>query len=116
MLGASGYEVVDLGVNVVPMEAIKAAESGGASIIGLSALMTTSMPYQKEVIDLLDAMDQRDDFFVIVGGGPVTRDYASDISANGWGPDAAAAVQVCDQLLSDSVTPANTGLVSREVE
>jgi methylmalonyl-CoA mutase cobalamin-binding domain/chain len=116
MLSASGYEVVDLGVNVVPMEAIKAAESGGASFIGLSALMTTSMPYQKEVVDLLDELGQRDDFYVIVGGGPVTRDYANDISANGWAPDAAAAVQVCDELDSGSATPANTGLVYKAAE
>ena len=116
MLSASGYEVVDLGVNVVPMEAIKAAESGGASFIGLSALMTTSMPYQKEVVDLLDELGQRDDFFVIVGGGPVTRDYADDINANGWAPDAAAAVQVCDQLDSGATTPANTELVYKAAE
>ncbi|GMQ94082.1 MAG: corrinoid protein [Acidimicrobiia bacterium] len=113
MLSASGYEVVDLGVNVVPMDAIKAAESGGASIIGLSALMTTSMPYQKEVIDLLDAMNQRDDFWVIIGGGPVTMEYADDINANGWAPDAAAAVQVCDHMLSSKTTPASTNLVYR---
>lgn len=116
MLSASGYEVVDLGVNVVPMEAIKAAESGGASFIGLSALMTTSMPYQKEVVDLLDELGQRDDFFVIVGGGPVTRDYADDINANGWAPDAAAAVQVCDQLASGATTPADTNLVYKAAE
>lgn len=116
MLSASGYEVVDLGVNVVPMDAIKAAERGGASIIALSALMTTSMPYQKEVIDLLDAMDQRDDFWVIIGGGPVTKDYADDINANGWAPDAAAAVQVCDRILSSETTPASTNLIYREAE
>ncbi|MFV2000782.1 MAG: B12-binding domain-containing protein [Acidimicrobiia bacterium] len=116
MLSASGYEVVDLGVNVAPMEAIKAAESSGASIIGLSALMTTSMPYQKEVVDLLDAMNQRDDFWVIVGGGPVTRDYADDINANGWAPDAAVAVQVCDRMLSGKSTPASTDLIYKAAE
>lgn len=116
MLSASGYEVVDLGVNVVPMDAIKAAENGNASIIGLSALMTTSMPYQKEVVDLLDALDQRDDFFVLVGGGPVTRDYADDINANGWAPDAAAAVQVCDQMISGATTPATTDLIYKAAE
>lgn len=116
MLSASGYEVVDLGVNVVPMEAIKAAESAGASFIGLSALMTTSMPYQKEVVSLLDELNQRDDFYVIVGGGPVTRDYADDINANGWAADAAAAVQVCDQLSSGSATPSDTNLVYKAAE
>jgi len=116
MLSASGYDVVDLGVNVVPMDAIKAAESGGASIIGLSALMTTSMPYQKEVVDLLDAMNQRDDFWIIVGGGPVTRDYADDINANGWAPDAAAAVEVCDRMVSGDTTPASTDLIYKVAE
>lgn len=116
MLSASGYEVVDLGVNVGPMDAIKAAETSGASIIGLSALMTTSMPYQKEVVDLLDAMNQRDDFWVLVGGGPVTRDYADDINANGWAPNAAAAVQVCDQILAAQTTPATTGLIYEAAE
>ena len=116
MLSASGYEVVDLGVNVVPMEAIQAAESAGASFIGLSALMTTSMPYQKEVVDLLGELNQRDDFYVIVGGGPVTRDYADDINANGWAADAAAAVQVCDQLASGSTSPSDTTLVYKAAE
>jgi methylmalonyl-CoA mutase cobalamin-binding domain/chain len=116
MLSASGYEVVDLGVNVVPMEAIKAAENSGASIIGLSALMTTSMPYQKEVIDLLDALDQRNDFWVIVGGGPVTREYAQDIGSNGWAPDAAVAVQVCDRLLSLTTDPADSDLIYEAAE
>lgn len=116
MLNASGYEVVDLGVNVVPMDAIKAAEIGGASIIALSALMTTSMPYQKEVVDLLDALDQRDDFWVIIGGGPVTKDYADDINANAWAPDAAAAVRVCDRMLSGSTTPAGTDLIHTAAE
>ena len=116
MLSASGYEVVDLGVNVVPMEAIQAAENTGASIIGLSALMTTSMPYQKEVVDLLEALKQRDDFWVIIGGGPVTREYAQDIGANGWAPDAAVAVQVCDRLLSLSTSPANSDLIYEAAE
>ena len=116
MLSASGYEVIDLGVNVVPMEAIKAAENSGASIIGLSALMTTSMPYQKEVVDLLEALNQRDEFWVIVGGGPVTREYAQDIGSNGWAPDAAVAVQVCDQLLSSETSPANSDLIYEAAE
>jgi len=116
MLGASGYEVVDLGVNVGPMDAISAAESGGASIIGLSALMTTSMPYQKEVVDLLSAMNERDNFWVIVGGGPVTPDYAQDIGANGFAPDVAIAVQVCDQMLSLSSAPSSSELIYKAME
>ena len=116
MLSASGYEVVDLGVNVVPMDAINEAERAGASIIGLSALMTTSMPYQKEVVSLLTEMDRRDDFWVIVGGGPVTSEYASDIGSNGWAPDAASAVQLCDQMVSGSTTPATTTFIGKETQ
>lgn len=111
MLSASGYRVVDMGVSVAPMEAISAADNAGASIIGLSALMTTSMPYQKEVIDLLDALDRRGDHWVIVGGGPVTRDYAHDIAANGWAGDAATAVQICDRMMSRGRTPTGTDLI-----
>ena len=93
MLGAAGYKVVDLGVNVAPMEAIQEADRAGATIIGLSALMTTSMPFQKEVVALLDELGRRDDFWVMVGGGPVTAEYAAEIGANAWAPDAAGAVQ-----------------------
>jgi len=116
MLSASGYEVIDLGVNVVPMDAINEAERAGASIIGLSALMTTSMPYQKEVVSLLTELDRRDDFWVIVGGGPVTSEYADDIGSNGWAPDAAAAVQLCDRMVSGSTTPATTAFIGKETE
>jgi 5-methyltetrahydrofolate--homocysteine methyltransferase len=116
MLSASGYEVIDLGVNVVPMDAINEADRAGASIIGLSALMTTSMPYQKEVVSLLTELDRRDDFWVIVGGGPVTSEYADDIGSNGWAPDAAAAVQLCDRMVSGSTTPATTAFIGKETE
>jgi len=114
MLSASGYQVIDLGVNVVPMDAINEAERAGASIIGLSALMTTSMPYQKEVVSLLTELDRRDDYWVIVGGGPVTPEYAEGIGSNGWAADAAAAVQLCDRMVSGSTTPATTGFIGQE--
>jgi methanogenic corrinoid protein MtbC1 len=107
MLNASGYEVIDLGVDVVPMEAIQAAENAGARFICLSALMTTSMPYQKDAVELLSSLEQRDDFFVVVGGGPVTREYAGEIGANGWAPDAASAVKVCNKLLEQGKSPAS---------
>ena len=114
MLSASGYEVIDLGVNVVPMDAINEADRAGASIIGLSALMTTSMPYQKEVVSLLTELDRRNDYWVIVGGGPVTSEYADDIGSNGWAPDAAAAVQLCDRMMSSSTGPVGTDFIGKE--
>ncbi|MDJ0924716.1 MAG: cobalamin-dependent protein [Acidimicrobiia bacterium] len=116
MLSASGYEIIDLGVNVVPMDAISEADRTGASIIGLSALMTTSMPYQKEVVSLLTELDRRNDYWVIVGGGPVTSDYADEIGSNGWAPDAAAAVQLCDRMMSSGTGPATAPFIGKEEE
>jgi methylmalonyl-CoA mutase cobalamin-binding domain/chain len=100
MLSASGFEVNDMGVDVAPMDMIETAEKSGAQIIGLSALMTTSMPYQKEVIDLMNELNMRDAFWVIVGGGPLTAEYAASIGANGWARNAAGAVRLCERLLT----------------
>lgn len=100
MLSASGFEVVDLGVDISPMDVVRAVEQSGASIVGLSALMTTSMPYQKETIVLLKELGIRDQVKVVVGGGPVTAEYAQLIGADGWAPDAAAGVTICELLAS----------------
>jgi methylmalonyl-CoA mutase cobalamin-binding domain/chain len=116
MLGASGYEVIDLGVNVAPMDAIDEAKRAGAKIIGLSALMTTSMPYQKECVALLNELNRRDEFFVIVGGGPVTSDYAQRIGSNGWAANAAGAVQVVDEMVAGSTSPAESDFIGKGVE
>lgn len=114
MLSASGFEVTDMGVDVSPMEMIQAAEKGGAQIIGLSALMTTSMPYQKEVVDLLNELKSRDDFYVIVGGGPLTAEYAQGIGANGWARNAAGAVRLCERLLRAAEAPSTATFVAEE--
>jgi trimethylamine corrinoid protein len=106
MLKASGFEVIDMGVNVSPMDMIKTADQTGAKVIALSALMTTSMPYQREVVELMKAMERRKDFWIIVGGGPVTVDYAQQISANGWAASAAGAARLCERLLSGHGDPA----------
>jgi len=114
MLRVSGFKVVDLGVDVPPMEIIDKAEEAGAQIIGLSSLMTTSLPYQKEVIDLLNEMGLRDRFFVIVGGGPVTRQHAQDMGADGWAKNAAGAVRICERLLSLPSGPPAAEFVFKE--
>lgn len=114
MLSASGFEVRDMGVDVAPMDMIESAEQSGAQIIGLSALMTTSMPYQKEVVALLNELGQRDDFYVIVGGGPLTAEYAEGIGANGWARSAAGAVTLCEKLLSGDGTPTTTAFIGEE--
>jgi len=113
MLSASGFDVVDMGVDASPIDVIKTAEQTRAQIIGLSALMTTSMPYQEETIALLRELGIRDKFWVMVGGGPVTVEYARRIGADGWAPDAGTAVRVCEQLLAGGAKP-GSGLVTGE--
>jgi methylmalonyl-CoA mutase cobalamin-binding domain/chain len=105
MLSVHGFDVVDLGVDVSPMEIADAAERENAKFIAMSSLMTTSMPYQKDVIAVLTEMGLRDKFFVVVGGGPVTSEFAQDIGADGWGLSAVAAVKVCDELLQSGQKP-----------
>lgn len=104
-LSVSGFDVVDLGVNVPPMEIVERAEREHANIIALSALMTTSIPYQKDVIDVLREMGQRNKFFVVIGGGPVTPEFARNAGADGWASNAVMAARVCEQLLDGGHLP-----------
>lgn len=99
MLSVHGFDVVDLGVDVPPMEIADKAESEGARFIALSSLSTTSMPYQRDVVELLQELGVRDRYYVIVGGGPVTPEFAQEIGTDGWGLSAVSAVRVRDQLL-----------------
>jgi trimethylamine corrinoid protein len=105
MLSVHGYDVIDLGVNVTPLHIVDAAERDQATFIALSSLMTTSMPYQRDVLEVLNEMGLRNKFYVVVGGGPVTPEFARDIGADGWGLSAVSAVRVCDQLLQAGQTP-----------
>jgi corrinoid protein of di/trimethylamine methyltransferase len=105
MLSVHGFDVVDLGVDVSPMKIAEVAEREKAEFIALSSLMTTSMPYQKDVMEVLNEMGLRDKFYVIVGGGPVTSEFAQSIGADGWGLSAVSAVKVCDELLKAGYKP-----------
>ena len=105
VLSAYGFKVVDLGVNVSPKEIIAAAEKEKADIIAASTLMTTSMPYQRELIELLKAMGKRDDYFIVVGGGPVTPGWTQKIGADGYGRDAKDAANLCLKLVESSLQP-----------
>jgi len=100
MLKASGFEVHDMGVDVPSMNFIEKAKEVKADMIALSSLLTTTMPYQKEVIEDLSAMGIRDQFKVMIGGGPVTEVYARDIGADGYGRDAIEALDEAKKLLS----------------
>ena len=99
MLKSVGFNVVDLGVDVPSATFIEKAKDLKADMIALSSLLTTTMPYQREVIDDLVSMGLRDQFKVMIGGGPVTKAYADKIGADGYGRDAIDAVDVAKVLL-----------------
>jgi 5-methyltetrahydrofolate--homocysteine methyltransferase len=105
LLELSGYEVVDLGVDVAPMAIIERAEAVGAEVIGLSSLMVTTMPAQKEVITYLRDMGVREDYLVLVGGAPTSQEWADSIEADGWAPDAQTTVQVMEGLCRQRRAP-----------
>jgi len=99
MLSASGFKVFDLGVDVPVMTLVEKARLENADVIGVSALLTTTMVKQQDVIEALDDMGMRPKVKVMVGGAPVTRDWASEIGADGFSEDAVGAVTVAKDLL-----------------
>ena len=99
MLKSVGFQVVDLGVDVASVTFIEKAKDLKADMIALSSLLTTTMPYQREVIDDLKSMKLRDRFKIMIGGGPVTKSYADEIGADGYGKDAIEAIEVAKRLL-----------------
>jgi 5-methyltetrahydrofolate--homocysteine methyltransferase len=99
MLEAGGFKVINLGVDILAEDFVDKAVEQKAQLIGLSALLTTTMPAMKEVIEILKEEGKRDKFKVIVGGAPVTQKFANDIAADGYAPDAASAVELCRKLL-----------------
>lgn len=102
MLQASGFEVYDLGADVKLEKFIDKAEEVGADIIGLSALLTTTMIGQKRLVELLVQRQLRERYKVIVGGAPVTADWANKIGADGYAENAVAAVRLVQQLLTQA--------------
>ena len=99
MLEGSGFEIVDLGVDVTPEKFVEAVKGDGVQIIALSALLTTTMPNMKGTIEALKTAGLRDKVKVIVGGAPVTQDYSSQIGADGYAPDASRAVALAKSLV-----------------
>jgi len=100
VLATNGFDVIDIGVDQATLSIIDAAQESCADVIGLSAVMTTTMPYQKEVIDTLSELGQRDKFIVMVGGGPVSQAWADKIGADGYGETAMAAVSIAAQRIT----------------
>jgi corrinoid protein of di/trimethylamine methyltransferase len=99
MLSASGFQVYDLGVDVPSEKIIGKAVEVGANIIAMSALLTTTMVKQKEVIEMLEAEGLHGKIKVMVGGAPVTKDWVQKIKADGYSEDAIGAVNAAKQLV-----------------
>jgi trimethylamine corrinoid protein len=99
VLETNGFNVVNMGVDQGALQIIEEAEKVHADAIGLSALMSTTMPSQKEVIDALRELNLRDRYRVVVGGGPVTQEWADEIGADGYGENAVQAVELLKGLL-----------------
>ncbi|NIS69179.1 MAG: hypothetical protein GTO12_09580 [Proteobacteria bacterium] len=95
-----GFSVVDVGVDIPTLTFLEEAEKVKADVIALSSLMTNSMPMQREVIEVLEQKNIRDEYFVIVGGGPVSQEWADEIGANGYGASAIEAVTLVRNLMN----------------
>ncbi|MCC7264865.1 MAG: corrinoid protein [Candidatus Latescibacteria bacterium] len=99
MLRGAGFEVIDLGVDTSPDQFIDAVEEHQAHVVGMSALLTTTMPNMGKTIEAFIDADLRDQVKIMVGGAPVTQDFADDMGADGYGKDALACVTLAKQLL-----------------
>jgi 5-methyltetrahydrofolate--homocysteine methyltransferase len=102
MMEGAGFEVIDIGINVDADVYIQALEDNEADILGMSALLTTTMPYMKVVIDALNEKRVRDDYIVLVGGAPLNEEFAESIGADAYCRDAAVTVDVAKQLLAQA--------------
>jgi len=100
MMEGAGFEVIDLGINVEADTYINAMEEHEANILGMSALLTTTMPYMKVVIDTMKEKGVRDDYIVLVGGAPLNEEFGEAIGADAYCRDAATAVETAKELVA----------------
>ncbi len=98
MMESGGLQVIDIGVDVSPEQFAAAIKEHKPDVIGLSALLTTTMLVMKDTIEVLEEEGLRDQVKIIVGGAPVTQDFADEIGADGWAPDAASAKDLAQEL------------------
>ncbi|RJP73510.1 MAG: cobalamin-binding protein [Candidatus Abyssobacteria bacterium SURF_17] len=99
MLRGAGFEVLDLGIDVSTEKFVEAAKQEGVQIVGMSALLSTTMPHLKMVIEALHQAGLTSKVKIMVGGAPITQRYADEIGADGYAPDAASGVDKARQLL-----------------
>jgi 5-methyltetrahydrofolate--homocysteine methyltransferase len=101
MMEGAGFEVVDLGINTPVEDFLAALEEHKPEILGMSALLTTTMPYMKVVIDTLKEQGIRDDYIILVGGAPLNQEFGDAIGANAYCRDAAVAADTAKQLVAE---------------
>lgn len=107
MLEGAGFKVIDLGVNVAPATVVEQVEEHKPDLVGFSAFLTTTMPMFKVNLQALDEAGLRDQVQVLVGGAPVTPEYAEKSGADGYAKDASEIVRVSKRLLGVSIGPGN---------
>ncbi len=100
MMEGAGFEVIDLGINNPVEDYIAALEEHKPDILGMSALLTTTMPYMKVVIDTLAERGMRDDYIVLVGGAPLNEEFADAVGADAYCRDAAVTVEIAQDLIN----------------
>ncbi len=103
MLIANGFHVIDLGIDCEPSAFVNAAKEHGANLVGASALLTTTMSSQKDLVKAIEDAGLKDKVKVIVGGAPITQDWADEIGADGYAEDAVSAVALAKQLVGVAV-------------
>ena len=99
LMESAGYKVVDLGTDTEPEKFVEAIKESNAQVLGMSALLTTTMLSMKDTIEVLKEEGLRDKVKVIVGGAPVSQDFADEIGADGFAPDAASATDLVEKLI-----------------
>lgn len=100
MFEGAGFEVINLGINVDADTFIAAIKEHQPDILGMSALLTTTMPYMKVVVDALGEEGMRDEVYVMVGGAPVTENFAREVGADAYGRDAAISVEIAKSFMA----------------
>ena len=99
ILEREGYEIVDIGIDVAKEKFLKSIKVENPDVIGMSALLTTTMVYMREVIEAVEKAKLKRDVKIIIGGAPITQSFADEIKDNGYAPDGASAVELVKNLL-----------------
>lgn len=99
MMESSGLEVINIGIDIAPEKFVAAIKEHNPDVVAMSALLTTTMPMMKETIEAITEAGLRDKVKIIVGGAPVSKDFANQIGADGFASDAASATDLCKELI-----------------